>query len=214
MADPLKKDKESEEEVHIFLDMVIRASLLFKQCVRLYLEQRGDEFENRLDLLTKLEGKADVQLRSVEGLLFGQTAMEGRGDILGLMEATDNVVNLMDQTIRQFIWEKPTIPPDLHSHYISLAEISSRAVERTVAAIRSYFRDPQRVRETIGRVMQDKNKASDTAETLKRHIFRSAIALDRKMHMRSFADHIEDVAEAAEDVCDLLAIATIKRFTP
>jgi hypothetical protein len=37
------------------------------------------------------------------------------------------------------------------------------------------------------------------------------IDLSWKVHMRYFAYHIETISDEAEDVCDRLAIATIKR---
>ena len=46
---------------------------------------------------------------------------------------------------------------------------------------------------------------------IKYEVFRKDVDLCQKMHMRYFALHIENIADEAEDVCDRLSIAVIKR---
>jgi uncharacterized protein Yka (UPF0111/DUF47 family) len=95
--------------------------------------------------------------------------------------------------------------------YIELTDASMSAVEAMVGAGRSYFRDPQRVRDFINKTMFYEHEADSRGDQIKRRVFRMDIDLSRKVHMRYFAYHIEAIADEAEDVCDRLAIATIKR---
>ncbi len=202
------------EEVEAYLDMIVRGGLLFSQGIKFYLEGRGDEFGQRLEILAKLENKADVQLKSLEGLLFyNREEREWRGDILGLIENTDDVINGMQKTLKEFSAENPAIPPVLHDAFKELGDLSSRAVELMVAALRAYFRNHKMVRRHIEQVMLLKGSTLKAAERLKRRIFGFDIELDHKFHLGYFAHKIEEIAEMAENVCDRLAIATIKRYS-
>jgi len=56
-------------------------------------------------------------------------------------------------------------------------------------------------------------KEADKVSTkLKKAIFGSDLDLSHKRHLRSFVDHIDNVASWAEDVADRLAIYSIKRI--
>ena len=56
-------------------------------------------------------------------------------------------------------------------------------------------------------------KEADKVSTkLKKAIFGSALDLSQKRHLRYFVDHIDNVANWAEDVADRLAIYSIKRI--
>jgi len=55
-------------------------------------------------------------------------------------------------------------------------------------------------------------KEADKVSTkLKQAIFSSDMDLSHKMHLRNFVEHIDNVADWAEDVADRLAIYVIKR---
>ncbi|MHB2154882.1 DUF47 domain-containing protein [Calditrichota bacterium GD2] len=213
MAILFKKTKLLEGQIEEYLDCVIQGALLFRQGVKYYLQNRMDDFEARLDDLDKLESRGDQLRRQIETSLYEHTLIpESRGDVLGLLESTDAVLNTMNETLMQFSVEIPEIIPELHQMYIELAEIATAAVEAMVLAIRSYFRDLTAVRDHINKVQFYENESDKIARKIKRIVFRKDLRLSHKIHMRYFAYHIENIADEAEDVTDRLAIATIKRY--
>jgi predicted phosphate transport protein (TIGR00153 family) len=213
MAVLFKKTKLLEAQIEEYLDCVVRGALLFRQGVKYYLGNQIDDFEARLNDLDNLESHGDQLRRQIETSLYEHTLIpESRGDVLGLLESTDAVLNTMDETLMQFSVEIPEIIPELHQMYIELAEISTAAVEAMVLAIRSYFRDLTGVRDHINKVQFYENESDKIARKIKRIVFRKDLRLSHKIHMRYFAYHIENIADEAEDVTDRLAIATIKRY--
>ena len=213
MAVLFKKTKVLEAQIEEYLDCVVRGALLFRQGVKYYLENRMDDFEARMNDLDNLESHGDQLRRQIESSLYEHTLIpESRGDVLGLLESTDAVLNTMDETLMQFSVEIPELIPELHQMYIELAEISTAAVESMVLAIRSYFRDLNAVRDHINKVQFYENESDKIARKIKRIVFRKDLRLSHKIHMRYFAYHIENIADEAEDVTDRLAIATIKRY--
>lgn len=212
MAIILKKIKALEREIDDYLDLVVRGALLFKQGIKYFLEERAEEFTRCLAEIDKTEHDADALRRSIESKLYLETLIpDSRGDVLGILESTDRALNLTAETLQQFDMELPFILPETKSWYVDLTEASMSALETMVTAVRAYFRDLSAVRDHINKVLFYESQSDAIAEKLIRFVYRTGEDLSRKNHMRYFARQIEKIADQAEDVCDRLAIAAIKR---
>jgi uncharacterized protein len=208
-----KKNKQLEVQIDEYLDVLVQGGLLFRQGIKLYLQGRHDEFETRLQELCDMEEKGDELRRHIETKLYLRTLIpESRGDVLGLLESSDKVLNRVTETLMQISVEIPEIPDDLDPLYDNLADFAISTVEGMVKAIRAYFRDLASVRDNVNQVLFYRKETNKTAEKFKRAVFRRELRLSHKIHLRYFAYHVELIAEEAEDVCDRLSIATIKRY--
>ncbi|HOH08187.1 MAG: hypothetical protein BWY77_01300 [bacterium ADurb.Bin431] len=208
-----KKNKQTEAQIDEFLDLVIKGGLIFKQAVRYYLQGRIEEFEGHLKELSDTEEKGDELRRQIETKLYLRTLIpESRGDVLGLLESSDKVLNQTTETLMQLSVECPVIPEDLHPLFIDISDYAVSAEEGMVKAIRAYFRDLAAVRDHVNKVLFYRKEANKSAEKFKRAVFSRDLRHSHKIHLRYFAYHVELIAEEAEDVCDRLSIATIKRY--
>jgi uncharacterized protein len=208
----LRKTKELEGEIDHYLDLVVKGGLYFKQGVKFHLNGEKKNFEDRLNELDKTESEADLLRRTIENKLYAQTLIpEARGDVLGLLESTDHVLNLAQDTLHHFAIESPQLLPDLSQSYLDLTEVTVTAIDNLVLAIRAYFRDISNVRDHINKVLFYEKESDKLGKNLKEDIFGRDIELSRKIHLRYFIDRLERIADLAEDVCDRLAIAAIKR---
>lgn len=206
--------KQIETEIDEFLDQIIGGGLLFKKGIKFYLDGRFEEFEQRLAELIELEKRADHLRRDIETKLYTKTLIpEFRGDVLGLLEHSDAVLNQISDTLLEFSVEKPETLDDLRDLKHELAKNAIKASEFMVKAIRCYFRDLSAVRDNIKQVHFSREETNRLSEKYKREIFsRKELRLSHKMHLRYFARSIENIADDAEDLCDRLAIAAIKRY--
>jgi len=207
-----KKTKTLEHEIDQFLDMIVQGALAFHHGVAAYFNQDETAFNRHLDQLSDMESDADALRRNIEKDLYLHTLIpDSRGDVLGLMESSDKVLNLLSETLAQFSVESPEILSEFQPRYIHLAEISCQSVEHMVTAIRAYFRDLPAVRDAIAKSIFYEKESDQVAEEIKRLVFQTDLLLSQKFHHRYFALHIESIADEAENVCDRLAIAAIKR---
>ena len=212
MAALFRKNKELEIEIDDYLDLLVNAGLLFRAGLRLYLQDRPDEFQERLRELRVLENRADDLRRGIVSRLYLYTLIpESRGDVLGLLESSDKVINLMTATLLRYAVELPETVLEGNDLLMELADSSIATVENMVKAIRSYFRDTNGVRDHIGQVQFVRQETNRLAEKYKRMVFRMELRLSHKNQLRYFADHMERIADEAEDVTDRVAIAAIKR---
>jgi predicted phosphate transport protein (TIGR00153 family) len=207
-----KKTKLLEKKVDEYLDLVLKGAFLFRVGVKFYMEGELDELESRIHALHKCETDGDKLRRDLESDLYTETLIpESRGDVLGLLEACDRVLNMTSETLSQFFIELPYFLPELKEKYINLTDVTMDSIEQMVAAVRAYFKDIVNVRDYIRKVQLSESESDKISRKIKTVVFRADLDLCQKMHMRYFALHIEEIADEAEDVCDRLSIAAIKR---
>ncbi|MFC1555176.1 DUF47 domain-containing protein, partial [candidate division KSB1 bacterium] len=150
--------------------------------------------------------------RDIENRLYAETLIpEARGDVLRLLESSDKVLNKMTETLISFSDERPLIVEEIKNKYLELTDISMKAVESMEMAIRSYLRDINAVRDHVNKVYMYEKESDQITTMIKKDIFSMNIDLSQKLHMRHFVICVEEIADEAEDVCDMLAIFTIKR---
>lgn len=208
----LRKTRNLERQIDEYLDLVIRGALEFKEGVKCYLRGQSDDLARHMRDLETTESDADTLRRSIETRLYMETLIpESRGDVLGLLESTDRVLNRIAETLAQFDVEVPDMIEELKPMYLDLTDASMATVECMVTAVRAYFRQPDQVRDSITKAMFYEKQSDTVGDRIKRTVFKMDIDLSRKIHMRYFTYHVEAIADEAEDVCDRLAIATIKR---
>lgn len=209
-----KKTKQLEQKVDEYLDFLSKAALVFKEGINNYLNDQQDEFNRHLEELRELENKADELRRTVETYLYLHTLIpESRGDVLALLENTDNVTDQAKGALMKFSVEIPEIAPELHQDFRDLTKYVVESFESMVTCTRAFFRDLNAVRDNLHKVHFYEKEADKISEKLRRKIFASENIprLSHKMHLRNCIDHIDSIADYAEDVADRLAIYTIKR---
>lgn len=212
MALLMKTTKFVESQIDTFLDVVSDSGTLFQLGVEDYLQGRIDQFEERLEQIRENEKKADDLRVAVERYLYERTLIpENRGDVLAILENTDEVVDNIKDTLMQFSIEMPEIPAELNDLWVQTTRASTAAVEQLIFAVRSFFCDLSAVNNYIHKVYFFEREADQIGKKLRRQIFGLDIDLARKSHLRWFAIHIEQISDYAQAVCDRLAIYTIKR---
>lgn len=208
-----RRSKRLEVQIDEYLDLIVKGGLVFKEGVKFYLKHRQADFDSHLRQLSDMEDLGDKLRREIETSLYSHTLIpESRGDVLGLLENADRVLNRMAETLLQFSVESPDICEEFVAYFVDLADFSISAADGMVRAIRAYFTDLNSVRDYINQVQFYRKETNKMAEKLKREVFARPLRLSHKIHLRYFAYHVELIAEEAEDVCDRLSIATIKRY--
>jgi len=202
-----------ESKIDDFLDKLSQSALMFKIAIKVYLNEGcTDEFEHKLNDISNMETDADHLRRGIETQLYAQTLIpESRGDVLGLIENLDQLLNLFEGSLWAFFIEKPEIPEQFHNDFEALTDLAVQSVETLVLASRAFFRNIEAVSDHNHKVMFYEKEADKVGTKLKKAIFGSDLHLSQKTHLRNFVEHIDNVPDWAEDVADRLAIYTIKR---
>ncbi len=213
MAIMFRTTKALESEIDEYLDDVSQGALVFVQGVKNYMNENKSSFETHLKTIDKLEGKADSLRRKIENDLYLHSLIpEHRGDVLGLLESMDDVIDTAKVTLNQFDVERPYIPEQFKNRFVELAETTSKAAEAVVLATRAFFKEVKLVKDHLHKVYFYEQEADKQSDQIKRDAFAlEELELCQKFHLRYFALHIDTLADMAESVADRLSIYTIKR---
>ena len=210
----LKKTNKLIDDIDRYFDLMDQAVLVFKDGVRNYLYSNSSDFNENLMRMSALDSEASVLRREIENALYTQTALvRSRADIMRLFEKTRNITDILYESLFQFEIETPFVPAELNPEFMKLTEFSSLAVEAVIPAAKAYFRDPDSVPDKISRTYFYEKEAVKYSQTIKRTVFHNmtSLKLSEKFHLRYFALHIENLAKAAENVADQLAVMAIRR---
>lgn len=206
------KTKELESQIDDFCDKVDEGALAFKIGIHAYITEDHDAFDDKLKLVNRIESDGDALRREIERRLYAQTLIpESRGDVLGLLENMDQILNKCEGPMWKFAIEKPEIPVVFRKDFENLVDSTVQGVDALVSASRAFFRDIGTVSDYMHKVMFFEKEADKVGTRLKIAIFSSDLDLARKQQLTSFVEIIDDIVDSAEDVADRLAIYTIKR---
>ena len=208
------KAKELEANIDSYLDRVSKSSLIFFEGIKAYLDGNIDRFEKKYQDITSVETEADNVRRDIKHKLYTYMLIpESRGDVLGLIETMDRIVDVAEKITESFSIEKPEIPDYLKKDYLDLAELSQKSVEEVVKGARAFFKEINMVNDYVNKVHFYEHEADDVEEQLKRKIFNNdkIEPFSKKVHLRYFAEKIALVSDVAEDVAERLSIYSIKR---
>ena len=138
------KTRELEDEIDQYLDMIVHGALQFQQGVEYYLARSHGGLRGEPPASSPTwKPQADELRRTIERKLYIHTLIpDSRGDVLGLMESSDKVLNQLEETLSQFSVEHPEIIPEVRGLFLELVRATVKAVECMVMGIRAYFRDP------------------------------------------------------------------------
>lgn len=209
-----KKANPLIENIDRYFDTIDSALLVFKDGVRNYLYSNTELFNNNLQSMSDLGAEATVLRRNTENDLYTQTALvRSRGDIMRLLEKLGHIAGILNDSLMQFEIEAPFVPADLNNDFLKLTEFSTLAVESALPAAKAYFRAPETITDKIGRVYHYEKETKKCAQAIKRKVFHDmmSLKLSEKFHLRYFALHIENLADAAVQVADQLSVMAIKR---
>jgi predicted phosphate transport protein (TIGR00153 family) len=207
------RTKDLEAQIDEFLDIVTKSGLMFKSAIDVYLDKGAhSDFDEYLNRMEEIEARGDNLRRDIETKLYVHTLIPDlRGDVLSLLEHVDNIINIYEANLFRFSIQQPDIPDEFNKGFRKLTDVVITCVESLVFASRSFLPDIKNVRDHVRKVLYYESEADRISTKLQRKIFSSEIDLTRKRHLQYFVEHIDELANSAEDVADEISIYAIKR---
>ncbi|MEZ4386845.1 MAG: DUF47 family protein [Candidatus Krumholzibacteriia bacterium] len=202
-----------ERKIDEFYDALSEGLLVFREAIAAYLEGNEELFARKLAAMDEHESRADVLSADVEAALYSQSLIpEFRGDVLGLLEHGDNVIDRAQMCLQRFDVERPAVPERWRRLYGDLTAAAYACADATIMASRRFFREPAAVSDFLVKVHHFESEADEVGLALRRGVFSDPeLDLARRQHLRYFAEAIDRVADVSQNVADRLAISVIKR---
>jgi predicted phosphate transport protein (TIGR00153 family) len=214
MVSIFKKAKSIEANIEKFLKNIELGALIFNLGLEEYLNGKMENFEDRCKEIQKLESESDDLRFDIKYTLYSNLLIpDARGDVLGLIETLDNVIDTAEKVLVQVFIEKPIIYPFLKDDFLTLSKVSVEAVHKLIPAVRAFFEDPRNVTDLLTQVHFWEHEADTVELRIKTKAFNSEEIeqFSRRVHIRYFAEKISLLADEAEAVAERLEVYAIKR---
>ena len=210
-----QKAKAIEGDIDKFLDNISTAAMTFELGIKEYYGGKKEQFEAHCADIKRLEQESDSLRRNIKHTLYRELLIpDARGDVLGLIETLDNVIDKTQIVLLQFLVERPIVWEELTDDFLELSETSVKCIQELVSASRAFFRDIFHVADHLTKVHYWEHEADTIERRIKTKAFGDDSPIEEfslKVHVRYFAEKISGVADEAEAVAERLEVYTIKR---
>lgn len=211
--DILKGNLDIAKQVNRFTEQVSEGALLCKSGVDAYLKRNLEALRASITCINDTERQGDALRRSIEQDIHKDNLMPGfRSDVVQLLEGMDLLLNQFKDLITRLDIESPELGEGLHADFRKLLDYSVEAVEADVRSCRAFFGNIQSFSDHIHKVNFWKREAREVSARFQKNVFaQDSLTLGQKMHLRSFAKQIDQIADDSEAVADRLRIYVSKR---
>lgn len=210
----LSQIKAIESEVENYFQLIFESALHFQEGLAEYIAGSEELFNSRLEKINKLEQRADELRRSIRYSLYTEMLIpDARGDVLGLLETSDSIVDQMKEVMIDLDIERPAFPQSWAEDFARLSKSTMNAVESFKMAVNSFFKGRPSTNDYINKVYFYEAEVDHIERRLKKEIYQGSEIKDLalKNQLKIFVERIADVTDITEDVCERLSVYAIKR---
>ena len=208
-----RKQKTLESLISRYLDRVRTCLDCLDTCVEATLDvQPFEAIAGSAQATHQAESLADDTRREICILLYGKSLFpESRGDILGLLEATDKLANAAESVALRIHHERLRIPAELHHDFRELVRRANACAAELLNAVRALFQDYNAAVHLADRVNDLESRVDEMEFALIEKIFASGLSTGEKILLRDLISKVSAIADRAENAGDRVRITAIKR---
>ena len=186
----------------------------FKKAVETYFEVGiSKDFDEIIEKTHIAESLADDIRREIELNLYEKSLIpESRGDILGLLESADKVLNKAQSVLYQIQTESLRIPKFLQEDFSKLVDINIEAFKNVAKAIRTLFENLREIRDITNEIDKRESSSDRLEREIIKKIFSSDIGIGEKILLKELVIETGSISDLSENVGDRLNIIAAKRM--
>jgi len=208
------KGRALEKEIENYFYTVQEAGMTFNEGLKHYLQKRYDCYVVRVQEIRNIEHEADRLRRNIKRQLYTDMLIpDARGDVLGLLETVDDMIDEVKSVMVNLEMERPHFYDFLTADFLQMGEVTENCLFELSKAAKTFFTNIGVTNNYINRVIFYEKEVDKIEARLKKAIFQNNLVheLSERMHLRYFVEEFASITDAAEDVCERLSISVIKR---
>jgi hypothetical protein len=202
------------EMIEKYLATIGESIDFFGKTIEIYFEKGlTGEFREMIGSTHLSESLADDIRRDMELALYEKSLIpESRGDILGLIEATDKVLNKAQSVLYQIETESLRIPDELKDDFMQLVHVNVSAYKSAIEGFKTLFVDINNVQDNVKEVDKKESSSDRMERDFIRKIFASNYDIGQKILLKELIIEVGSISDRSEDVTDRLTIVAAKRM--
>lgn len=208
-----KKKRQIEKLFAEFRFEVVNSVSALKKAILTVVDPVRTELDDAISMVRISESKADELRAELELLLYGKSLFpESRGDIIGLVEATDKIANHAESVAIMLKTRNITSFPDFCiSSILTIINYGVNITQALADAEEMLFKNYHAALPLIGKISQIESDADDVEILITEEIFKSDIDPYKKLILSEWVRILASICDKAEDASDLIRIIVAKR---
>lgn len=208
-----KKEYRIEGLIDAYLERLKVAMDHFRRALTVYFEKGfSQEFDALLDQTHEAESQADDIRYEIETLMYSKALLpESRGDILGLLEALDQIPGLFELVLHMMHTQKLCIPSFLIVDINELVEETLECCSLLLAQVESLFKKTDDIKSLVQEIDVRESRCDDIERRLITTIFEGDVDPFDKLQLKEVVIAMGDISDQADRVSRRIYIISIKR---
>ncbi|WP_255087222.1 MULTISPECIES: DUF47 family protein [unclassified Synechococcus] len=197
-----------------FLDKISEGVLIVELGLRAYLSPAENLAicEEKLEQAIEIKRRCSELRRTIVTMLYTEMLLpDARGDVLRLLGDLFELLDQMGDDFQELMIVQPRSRPDFTQEFEELSTLAIRCVQAVVLAARTFFRNPEAVRDHINEVRTFEDETDRIALRIRRKIVASGLDFEQRSQLRQEVAMLDGLADMAENISDDLSIYAIKR---
>lgn len=207
------KIKTLQKQIDQLLDHISEAAIIFEQLFDHFLDKGADDrLEEMIQRVLIHKHQGSELSRELEFSLYTDMLIpDARGDVLELLHELHYLLDLYKDQAVDLSIRQPRFDTVLHHDLRVVVKHVTQSVDHLVKAARLFFHDFRAMQHDLHKVGFYEGEADDMVNKLKREVFATDDPLYKKLFRCEVLDNLDDLADAAKDVAEMLSIYAIKR---
>ncbi len=202
-----------QKQIDQMLDHISETAMLYQQLFDHYLDHGADDaMEKKVGRILDRKHLTSALCKELEIALYTDMLIpDARGDVLELLHALHDLMDLYKDLAVDLSIRQPRFDASLNHDLLAVVKLVTQAVDHLVKASRLFFADFRSMQHDLHKVGFLEGEADDMVNKLKRQIFATDDPIYKKLFRCEILDNLDDLADSAKDVSEMLSIYAIKR---
>ena len=208
-----KREHQVEQLIYGYLDNLKMVQENFLKAMTIYFEKGFcEDFEFLIEQTHKLESKADDTRYEIETLMYAKALIpESRGDILGLLEAIDQIPGLFELILYMIQTQRLAVPDFLVTDIRELVSVSLQCCDLLVKEVEALFRKSEEIRSLVATIDNNESHCDHIERRIITRIFDSDLDPFQKLQLKEMVIQLGEISDQTDRVSRRVHIISVKR---
>ncbi|MBC8419932.1 MAG: DUF47 family protein [Proteobacteria bacterium] len=208
-----KKERQVESLINQYLEHLAMSKNHFGEAMNICLNKGlCDDFDFRTRLTHKFESKADDVREKIKELMYGKALLpESRGDIMGLLEAMDQIPRLFELVLQMIKTQKLLIPEFISLEIKELLEVSMDSCELMLKQVDTLFQRTEGIRALVATIDHNESRCDHIERGIITKIFDSDLDPFQKLQLKEMIVNMGEIPDQTDRISKRVNIISMKR---
>jgi predicted phosphate transport protein (TIGR00153 family) len=208
-----KKQRKVESLIYQYLDNFRQAQKRFEDGLYTCLAASNcADVDFLAEQTHKFESRGDDIREEIKTLMYGKALIpESRGDIMGLLEAVDEIPGLFQLILYMIKTQKMLIPDFIVSDIKELIEVSLASCDLMLQQIERLFQGSSGVRALVSSIDHNESQCDYIERRIITNLFDSDLDPFQKLQLKELVVYLGELSDQTDRVSRRVSIIKMKR---